>query len=101
MAKAAYLMDFQAQAKRLALRGGSWNNNQENARVSIRNNNHPDNRNNNIGFRVAAFHRFPSPCRKYALIMVRHRGKTGWPVARSWTGKCISTPNIKNPRLFQ
>ena len=34
------------------LRGGSWNNNQRNARVSYRNNNHPDNFNNNIGFRV-------------------------------------------------
>jgi formylglycine-generating enzyme required for sulfatase activity len=35
------------------LRGGSWNNNQDNARVSARNNNHPDNEwNNNVGFRV-------------------------------------------------
>jgi hypothetical protein len=34
------------------LRGGSWINNQRNARVSNRNNNHPDNFNNNIGFRV-------------------------------------------------
>ena len=34
------------------LRGGSWNNNQENARADYRNHNHPDNRNNNIGFRV-------------------------------------------------
>jgi len=35
-----------------ALRGGSWNNNRRNARVSNRNNNHPDNFNNNVGFRV-------------------------------------------------
>lgn len=34
------------------LRGGSWNNNQDNARAHNRNNNHPNNRNNNIGFRV-------------------------------------------------
>ena len=34
------------------LRGGSWNNNQDNARVSNRNNNNPNNRNNNNGFRV-------------------------------------------------
>jgi len=40
------------------LRGGSWNNNEDNARVTIRNNNHPNNRNNNIGFRVALLHRF-------------------------------------------
>ena len=36
-----------------ALRGGSFNNNAENTRVSIRNNNNPDNTNNNIGFRCA------------------------------------------------
>jgi hypothetical protein len=35
-----------------ALRGGSWNNNDNNLRCSARNNNNPDNRNNNIGFRV-------------------------------------------------
>jgi len=35
-----------------ALRGGSWNNNQDNARSANRNRNNPNNRNNNIGFRV-------------------------------------------------
>ena len=34
------------------MRGGSWNNNQDNARSAYRNNNTPDNRNNNLGFRV-------------------------------------------------
>ena len=34
------------------LRGGSWNNNSRNARAANRNRNHPENRNNNIGFRV-------------------------------------------------
>ncbi len=34
------------------LRGGSWNNNQDNARAAFRNDNDPDNRNNNIGLRV-------------------------------------------------
>jgi len=33
-------------------RGGSWNNNPRNCRSAYRNNNNPDNRNNNIGFRV-------------------------------------------------
>ena len=34
------------------LRGGSWiNNDPSNLRCCNRNNNHPDNRNNNIGFR--------------------------------------------------
>jgi formylglycine-generating enzyme required for sulfatase activity len=34
------------------MRGGSWNNNADNCRVANRNNNHPDNRNNNLGFRL-------------------------------------------------
>jgi formylglycine-generating enzyme required for sulfatase activity len=35
-----------------ALRGGSWNNNQNNARVDVRNNNRPNNQWNNNGFRL-------------------------------------------------
>ncbi|MGL5097609.1 MAG: SUMF1/EgtB/PvdO family nonheme iron enzyme [Planctomycetia bacterium] len=35
-------------------RGGSWNNNAQNSRSANRNRNTPDNRNNNLGFRVAA-----------------------------------------------
>ncbi len=34
------------------LRGGAWNNNPMNCRAANRNHNAPDNRNNNIGFRV-------------------------------------------------
>ncbi|MBL0355120.1 MAG: SUMF1/EgtB/PvdO family nonheme iron enzyme [Dechloromonas sp.] len=34
------------------LRGGAWNNNPRNCRAANRNDNNPDNRNNNIGFRV-------------------------------------------------
>jgi formylglycine-generating enzyme required for sulfatase activity len=37
-----------------AVRGGSWNNNQDNARCAIRNRNNPNNSNNNIGFRVVS-----------------------------------------------
>ncbi len=36
-------------------RGGSWNNNSRNCRVANRNRNNPDNRNNNLGFRVAQY----------------------------------------------
>jgi len=36
------------------LRGGSFNNNWNNVRAANRNNNNPDNRNDNIGFRCAA-----------------------------------------------
>ena len=34
------------------VRGGSWNNDRDNARCAIRNRNQPDNRNDNLGFRV-------------------------------------------------
>jgi len=67
------------------LRGGSWNNNEDNARVSIRNNNHPNNRNNNIGFRVVSFHSFVDVlCQKYVLSYDKHRGITGWLFALLW-----------------
>ncbi|MDX1994379.1 MAG: SUMF1/EgtB/PvdO family nonheme iron enzyme [bacterium] len=35
------------------LRGGSWNNNEDNLRSANRNRNNPDNRNNNNGFRCS------------------------------------------------
>jgi len=37
---------------RNVVRGGSWNNNQRNARCAYRNRNNPDNSNNNNGFRI-------------------------------------------------
>ena len=36
------------------IRGGSWNNNAQNLRSSNRNNDAPDNRNNNVGFRLVS-----------------------------------------------
>ncbi|MFN7898982.1 MAG: SUMF1/EgtB/PvdO family nonheme iron enzyme [Synechococcaceae cyanobacterium] len=43
------------------LRGGSWNHNPRNCRSAYRNNHHPDNRNNNVGFRVCCLPQHPSP----------------------------------------
>ena len=43
---------YNTEGSNRVIRGGSWNNNAENCRVANRNNNNPDNRNNNIGFRV-------------------------------------------------
>ncbi|MCH9699387.1 MAG: SUMF1/EgtB/PvdO family nonheme iron enzyme [Gammaproteobacteria bacterium] len=40
------------ELNRRVVRGGSWNNTPNNVRSANRNNNDPDNRNNNIGFRV-------------------------------------------------
>ncbi len=48
------------------LRGGSWNNNQDNARADNRNDNNPNNRNDNNGFRVVCgshIHLLTSKCR--------------------------------------
>lgn len=65
------------------LRGGSWNNNQNNARVDVRNNNHPNNQWNNNGFRVVVCspHNF-ALCQKYVQSTDWHRGITGWLFAR-------------------
>lgn len=43
------------------LRGGAWNNNDNNVRCANRNNNNPHNRNNNVGFRVVS-HGFQLTC---------------------------------------
>jgi len=50
-----------ANASRV-LRGGAWNNNPDNCRSAYRNNNAPDNRNNNIGFRLALHFRDAGHC---------------------------------------
>jgi len=39
------------------IRGGSWNNEPVNLRSANRNRNTPDNRNNNLGFRLAHYTR--------------------------------------------
>jgi len=51
-------------------RGGSWNNNPRNCRSAYRNNNNPDNRNNNIGFRIVCRAPFASasPQEKYSFV---------------------------------
>jgi len=41
---------------RRVVRGGSWINHHRNARCAYRNHNHPDNFNNNLGFRVVVAH---------------------------------------------
>ncbi|MBN1902233.1 SUMF1/EgtB/PvdO family nonheme iron enzyme [Candidatus Sumerlaeota bacterium] len=41
------------------LRGGAFNNESDNCRSACRNDNHPDNRNHNIGFRVVLVSRAP------------------------------------------
>jgi hypothetical protein len=58
------------------IRGGSWNNKPENLRTSYRNRNNAENRNNNIGFRLAQSAR-PArlPARSRAVQGQRGRGE--------------------------
>ncbi|MHB8626985.1 MAG: SUMF1/EgtB/PvdO family nonheme iron enzyme [Aggregatilineales bacterium] len=65
------------------LRGGSWNNSQNNARSAYRNNNHPDNRNNNIGFRLG-------------LVGVRPTSPSLFNGARAWW-RVASRPFLSRP----
>jgi len=45
--------DFsEKMSKARVLRGGNWNNNSGNCRMTNRNHNYPSNRNNNYGFRM-------------------------------------------------
>jgi hypothetical protein len=44
---------------RRVVRGGAWNNTIDNCRASYRNRNTPDNRNNNLGFRLVASGHIP------------------------------------------
>jgi hypothetical protein len=50
------------------LRGGSWNNKQDNLRSANRNRNKPDNRNNNIGFRLA---HYPRQCSELFVLRIK------------------------------
>ncbi|MBW2737888.1 MAG: hypothetical protein JRE64_03355 [Deltaproteobacteria bacterium] len=50
------------------IRGGSWNNDAQNCRSANRNNNSPDNRNNNLGFRLSS-----SRQRSDAMYLWMHR----------------------------
>jgi formylglycine-generating enzyme required for sulfatase activity len=57
---------IQEQAR--VVRGGSWNNNRNNARCSYRNRNEPDNFNNNIGFRVVCSTSLCFDCQKCGAV---------------------------------
>jgi hypothetical protein len=65
------------------LRGGSFNNNQNNVRCAYRNNRNPNNRNNNNGFRIVVSTLF---C-KYAGIAARlNRFSAEAPYDEEWMG---------------
>ncbi len=60
------------------VRGGSWINNSDNCRAAYRNRNTPDNRNNNLGFRVCcAPHIDPFPVGAVPPCMAGRRAIDG------------------------
>ena len=62
------------------VRGGSWSNNSRNARSAIRNRNTPDNRNNNIGFRVVSLRQHSTKTvRRFLARIVRFTDRTSVP----------------------
>ncbi len=52
---------------RRVVRGGSWNDNRENARAAYRNRNDPNNRNNDIGFRLVCLAHIFTPLQGHGL----------------------------------
>ncbi len=58
------------------VRGGSWNNIQGRARLGYRNHNDPDNRNNNLGFRLCRAPSFFPDC-KGRFVWVADGGSGG------------------------
>jgi hypothetical protein len=54
------------------LRGGSFNNSDNNLRCANRNDNNPTNRNNNVGFRLVA----------HGILLISY----GWSAPRFWVG---------------
>jgi len=89
-----------------AVRGGSWNNQSDNLSCASRNYNNPDNRNNNMGFRVVSVfspnhaHRAPRP-RDVNLMPVFHGtpdrcpGMTYGPLSRVMLRPLRSQPEYK------
>ncbi|MFP4439332.1 MAG: SUMF1/EgtB/PvdO family nonheme iron enzyme [Chloroflexaceae bacterium] len=59
------------------LRGGSWNNDQSNARCAYRNHNNPDNHNDNIGLRLATRAACPPEMRCAVTCTPQRRGIQG------------------------
>ena len=97
------------------VRGGAFNNNARNARCAYRINNHPDNRNNNIGFRVVVVPRLISPpeMRFGSLAEAPRRRLKAGPVRAlaapilplEWPGKykkgsCLAVPRPGASRLL-
>jgi len=71
------------------LRGGSFNNNHQNVRCAYRNRNNPDNRNNNLGFRVVLLtFFFTGICRRDNFLPARSEKRRNlFLAALPWAGE--------------
>lgn len=77
---------------RRVVRGGSWNNTQGNARLGYRNDNDPDNRNNNLGFRLCrASHIFTQ---LLMAVCARYRRRARRVARRRCASKKTSRPRF-------
>jgi hypothetical protein len=76
-------MQFGEGSGRNVLRGGSWNNDRDNARCAYRNNDNPDNWNDNIGLRLAT--RAPHPPEMWRAARVRRAAEA----TRRTTGRLL------------
>ena len=76
-------MDTGRRGSNRVKRGGNWNNNAQKCRSANRNNNWPDNRNNNIGFRLVSSSRRQNAgvygCPRRAPVMTRSLSCSGIP----------------------
>jgi hypothetical protein len=78
----------QTQTARV-VRGGAFNNNERNVRAANRNDNDPDNRNNNIGFRVVVSRSsFAGSVRRMNVLRIeaKNGGVCSWPRAARGAG---------------
>ncbi|MDP6358323.1 MAG: SUMF1/EgtB/PvdO family nonheme iron enzyme [Planctomycetota bacterium] len=96
------LLKVQALRRRV-LRGGSFANNSQNVRCANRNRNEPDNRNNNIGFRLCLSHIFQSPeqldgtfLKRFFQDEVKNGGACSWP--RRSSGRAYTNRPVPWPR---
>ena len=83
------------------LRGGAWNNTRDNARAVYRNNNEPDNRNNNNGFRLVAPHASRYPAGNAARRRLGGRGRERWRAQALAGGFRTCRANTEPARAFQ
>jgi len=68
------------------LRGGAFNNNENNVRCAVRNNNNPTNRNTNNGFRIVV----STPLR----VLPEMSSGYGWPTEALRDGATVPWPSL-------